>query len=440
MTGRLPLLALPVITVAVVALALLTAAAPRPFRVAKVWGGPTDTGRLSLRVAVAEVVEAGGEVVERAIGNEKASLRVQSTGVEALRLVTLDDEGMAEVRLEVPASADPLLVSVSQGGVELALGRAALSHARWASVARRRGGWVKAHAPGGYDVRIAPDRGALAVPFEEGLWFEVQKNGAPVAGARLELAVAGARLGAREGTTDARGRARFALSPEEHALGARLVISDGAARSELGFGLPVVPGALRARLSGGELLIEAPVPRDVAYYALVTETERLSGGRVALSPAAGSDLFVARVPLPALPVAPTHAVVASERDLRAAAAVGWPLSPPYGADPPRTFDAVDALLLDGRALGSARERARRARVRWSAVAFCAMAVLLELALLVAQARARDRELDAHLAREGMRGATAQRLAPARSSTWFFALAAIALGFVLLALAALVRLR
>ena len=71
MLGRWPLLALPVVTVAVVALALLTAAAPRPFRAARIWGGPTDGTRLSLRVEVVDVVESNGEIVERAVPGEK---------------------------------------------------------------------------------------------------------------------------------------------------------------------------------------------------------------------------------------------------------------------------------------------------------------------------------------------------------------------------------
>jgi hypothetical protein len=160
---------------------------------------------------------------------------------------------------------------------------------------------------------------------------------------------------------------------------------------------------------------------------------------VVLAPDA-SGSYSARVPLPPLPVAPTHAVVATQRDLRSAAAVGWPLGAVPDGDPPKTFDAVDALLLDGRALGSARESARRARVRWATVAFCAVAVLLELALLVLLARSRDRELDAHLEREGVRGDAAARLAPTRSSAWLFAIGAVALGFLLLAVAAVIKLR
>jgi hypothetical protein len=105
-----------------------------------------------------------------------------------------------------------------------------------------------------------------------------------------------------------------------------------------------------------------------------------------------------------------------------------------------TFDSVDALLLDGHALGAARERARRARVRWATVAFCAIAVLLELALLFRHTRARDRELDAHLEREGIGGEQAEKLAPARSFAVFLAVAAVALGFLLLAIVAVLKLR
>ncbi|HEX6271779.1 MAG TPA: hypothetical protein VFZ53_02010 [Polyangiaceae bacterium] len=437
MTGRWPLLALPVATVAVVALALLTAAAPRPFRIARIWGGPTDGGRLSLRVEVVDAVEARGETVERPVPNAAASLRVEGPSFEGARLLALDVEGMAEVALDVPRTNEPFRVFVSQAGEELARGGIALAHGRWAGAARRRGGFVEGRTTDGFDVRVAPERGALAVPFDEGIVFEVRRDGAALAGARLELAVTGGRLSERNATADAHGRARFVLSPDEHSLGVRLAIVSGPTRSELGFGLAVVPGALRARLLGGELVVEAPVPREIAYYALVTERQRLTGGRLTLA-ADASGTFSARVRVPELDVAPTHAVVATQRDLRSAAAVGWPLAV-SGGEPPKTFDAVDALLLDGRAAGAARESVRRARVRWAVVAFCAVAVLLELALLIVHARSRDRELDAHLEREGVRGEAAARLAPARSSAWFFALAAVALGFLLLAIAAALKL-
>src|SRR5262245_8487984 len=327
MTGRWPLLALPVVTVAVVALALLTAAAPRPFRCARIWGGPTDGERLSLRVEVVDVVESRGEVVERAVPSEKASVSVRAGRFEAARPLALDVEGVAEVAFDRPEATEPLVASVSQHGTVLALGRIALARARWSGAARRRGGWIEGRSTGGHDVRVAAERGAFAVPFEEALWDEVSRGGAAVAGASLELEASGGRLARSAGTTDARGRARFSLVPEEHTLGVSVIVSEANARSEARFGLPVVPGALRARIVAGALVVEAPVPRDVAYYALVTEGERLTGGRVAFSTTGGVETVV-RVPLPTLPLAPTHAVVSSERDLRSAAAVGWPLSVP----------------------------------------------------------------------------------------------------------------
>jgi hypothetical protein len=438
MTARWPLLALPVVTVAVVALALLTAAAPRPFRMARVFGGPTGGDRLALRVEVADVVESRGEVVERPVTGEKAAVRLWAARHEAARVLTLDSEGVAEVALDVPRGGEPLVIAVSQQGVELALGPIRLDSERWARAARRRGGWVHARAPGDYDVRVAPERGALAVPFEEGLIVEVARGGAPVVDAALELTATGGRITPREGRTDSRGRARFSLSPEEHALGVRVVVSHASARSEVTFGLGVVPGALRARLVGGALVVEAPVPRETAYVALVTEKERLWGTRIVF-PNEGRGETSARIPLPILPSPPGYAVVATASDLGSAAAVGWPLAVRVDGEPAMTFDAREALLLDGRPLGSGRESARRARVRWATVAFCAVAVLLELALLLRYARASDRALDIHLEREGVLGDEARRMAPARSAAISLAIAAVALGFLLLAIAAVIKL-
>jgi hypothetical protein len=125
-------------------------------------------------------------------------------------------------------------------------------------------------------------------------------------------------------------------------------------------------------------------------------------------------------------------VVASDRDLRGPSSVGWPLAP--AVTPAMTFDAVEALLLDGRPRAALHEKLRRDRVRWVTAAFCAAALLIELALLVALTRSSDRHLDAHLARSGVAGEDAQKLAPKRSPTVVIALALVALGFLVVALA------
>ena len=137
---------------------------------------------------------------------------------------------------------------------------------------------------GPYQLRVAPARGVLAVPFEEELWLEVSRAGAPVANAIVTLQVSGARVPQKQLRTDVRGRVAFRVAPDEHLPTARVSILDGDQEHQTAFGLAVVPGALRVTRSGDELLVEAPVPRDLAYFALVTPTQRLHGGRVTLKP------------------------------------------------------------------------------------------------------------------------------------------------------------
>jgi hypothetical protein len=86
------------------------------------------------------------------------------------------------------------------------------------------------------------------------------------------------------------------------------------------------------------------------------------------------------------------------------------------------------------------EKLRRDRVRWVTAAFCAAALLIELALLVALTRSSDKALDAHLARSGVAGEEAARLAPKRSPAVIVALALVALGFLVVALAGVLRVR
>lgn len=432
---RLFLYGLPVVTVVIVALALVTAGGPRPYRVARLWGGPTDGVALSLRVEVFEMVgDRGGGVQERPVSGGVVRVHVQRPGFEGAHPVTLDTEGGGEARFEVSPGGGRAEVDVEQAGVTLARGAIGLATERWAGAARRRGGFVDA-AAGGFDVKVAPARGALAVPFEEELVAEVRRGAAPVSGAAIDLRATGGKVQPRAVTTDADGRVRFRLTPEEHTLSVSLAVKDAGGSADASFGLGVVPGAFRARLDGRTLVVESPVPREVAYFALVTERERLLAGRLALTSDQKGGSF-ARFELPP-GVQPTHAVVASDRDLRSPSSVGWPLAP--AVVPARTFDAVEALLLDGRPRAALREKLRRDRIRWVTAAFCAAALLIELALLVGLTRTSDKNLDAHLARSGVAGEEAQKLAPKRSPTVVIALALVALGFLVVALAGILRL-
>jgi hypothetical protein len=433
---KLLLYGLPFATVVIVALAMVTAGGPRPYRVARLWGGPTDGAALSFRVEVFEMVgDRGGGLQEHPVTSGAVRVHVRRPGFEGARPVTLDEEGGGEARFDATPGDGRTEVTVEQAGVTLARGEIGLSTERWARAARRRGGFVEAPA-GSFSVRVAPARGALAVPFEEPLVVEVRRSGAPASGATLDVRATGARVEPRQVTVDASGRASIRLTPDEHTVTVTLTAKDAGGAGEASFGLGVVPGALRARLDGRTLVVESPVPREVAYFALVTERERLLAGRLALTPdkKGGST---ARFDLPAH-AQPTHAVVASDRDLRSPSSVGWPLHP--AATPATTFDAVEALLLDGRPRAALHERHRRDRIRWVIAAFCAAALLIELVLLVALTRTSDRDLDAHLARSGVAAPEAQKLAPKRSPAVIIAIALIALGFLVVALAGLLRLQ
>lgn len=265
----------------------------------------------------------------------------------------------------------------------------------------------------------------------------VNRAGVPVPDLHVRASGTGARLSPAEVVTNAAGRAALRIAPDEHAVSVTFELAGAAGPVKASFALPVVPGALRARKDGAELVIEAPVPRDVAYFAVVTETERLFGGRVLLAPDPNGG-SAARVPLPALGAGRHFAVVSSERDLRSSAAVGWPLEPSADGEPAQTFDAVEALLLDGRPRALLREARRRARVRWVIGAFSAAALAVELLLLVAFTRRSDRVLDEHLESAGIDSDEAKRLAPKRSPAVVIALLAVALGFLVVALLGVLR--
>jgi hypothetical protein len=437
--GRWLLFALPAATVAIVALSLLTAGVPRPARAALVFGGPTDGRTLALRVEVVDVLQGTlGDVLEHPVKSGEVRVHASTGSHESVRAFGLDEEGQAEARLEIGAHDGPVLLSVEQGTDEIARARVELGREAWRAAARRRGGFTTVRA-GDVEVRFAPARGVLAVPFEEEVWIDVSASGAPLAGADVGLSSGSARVTPEQATTDARGRARFRFAPNEHVVSATVTLVRPPETVRLSFGVPVVPGALRAVRKHRELVIESPVPRDVAYFELVTEDARLGGGLVKLSADSGLGAS-GRVPLPELPNAAVYAVVASERDLRSAAAVGWPLAVDPAGPPARSFDAVDALLADGRPRAVARETARRTRVRWVTVLLCALSLLAEVALLLRLTRVRERALVASLERSGLDEESLERVAPPGSRYVGVALVTLAIGFLVVALVAVLRLR
>jgi hypothetical protein len=455
--SRGALMALPTLTVMIVMFAIFVAGVPRSYLAARIYGGPTEgVTKLNWRLDVVErlddkEVHAGGrELAVRVTqsGRQLGEWRGRFDGSEPVEVGIL---------LAEPASG-PLDVSVLDMAADRVLGHASvqLTQSRWSSSLSERGGWLPGKSNGALAMQAAPGRGVFAVPFADPLWVKVVRDGRPAAGVTLTVSVDGAELRSSAGRrfhtspeppasepeprqiTDAAGRATFVVAPFEHAATAliRARAGDGAS-GELRVSLPVVPGALHAEAAQGGLLIESPVLRDVAYYSLIDRRARLAGGVVKLAPH-GDGIGKGFVSLAGIDTRPAWVVVSSEQDLRSPARVGWPLDPPTD-EPPRTLEAFDHLLLDGARLGFDREQRRLSRVRYVTAALCAVALALSVSLLIARVRSADRKITEHLGEAGL-SADAKTLAPSR--LWFLVVAVLSvlLGFLVLTLLALYRLR
>jgi len=198
--------------------------------------------------------------------------------------------------------------------------------------------------------------------------------------------------------------------------------------------LPVVLGGFHVLVSGTSARIEVPVTRAEAFYSVVSDQGRVSGGVLALAPNGHGGSFGTLELPPTLPH-PAWLIVSSDVDLNSAAAIGWPLD--GGAEPAQTFDVADRLVLDGLPAAFAREQARRSRVRWLTAAFIAFAFALSVVLLVVRVRAADRDLTRHL-REELERPAATRVAARSGWALLAAVLGIALGFIALALFLLAR--
>lgn len=408
------LLALPAVAVLIVLWAVLTAGWARPVEVARLFGGPTRGSASSSWLVLVERLDAG-----RRSPSPERPVRVSARAGEQDASWTgkTDRSGLAEVRLELarPLDTDPWVRIESDDGAVLAEGVVSLSGENWRSSAQRRGGWLPGQQlpgqqlPGQADrglwLRVAPSEGTFAVPFSSELLIEVTRGPAlaaassglvsgaePVSGATLELELSGAEPSTATARSDAQGRARVALLPQEHAvvlrLGARASAPGGPELAGRWYGaLPVTPGALHAELDGSRLLVRSPIPRDLAFVSLVDSERRLAGYVLELAPdAEGARASVDLAPrlLERAQTGDVFAVVSSEPDKRSASSVGWPLHP--GAEPASTFDAPDQLLLDGSAGALVHESEQRRQRRTTAALLLSLVGALTLVAFTRELR------------------------------------------------------
>jgi hypothetical protein len=412
--ARRLLFALPAIAVGIVLWAVLTAGAPGPVSGIQVLGGPSRAGP-ELSLLLRALTSDGGRA--RPLGAVGLLVRVQNAGSEHVWSGVTDSTGHAELWLDLGApSSDPSLrVESTQTGEPLAEGALVLDASSWQRGVRRQGGWLPGRTGGELLLRVAPEQGVLAVPFEAALVVRVttraprdpsaessladpsDREGTPLAGARFIVECEGCEgPAAPQFLTDSRGEVRVQVVPREHAVALRLRAEaprdgEGPARSGTWYGaLPVVPGALSATLSEGRLTVRAPTERDLAFLSVVTETARLSGAIVSLLPLGDGGARGAIDLSPRLRAAierePTWVVVSSEDDKRSPGVVGWPVPrnvhEPGRLLPHRTFDAPDRLLVDGLQQRLAEDGAlRQKRRQRAALLLIGVGVALGLLLL-----------------------------------------------------------
>jgi hypothetical protein len=442
--ARWALLAVPGLTIAVVSFAIFVVGAPRSYRYARLYGGPTESQtQLSWRLLLRERYRD----LEQPVA-DRVRIHVARAGQGRSFDRVIDASGSAELSVDLAKEgplAGPLWIEIRSltANELLAHGTVRLSVERWRSSARRRGGFLPVKSSGALAIRVAPGRGTLAVPFFDPLFIEVTRDARAVAGARLELQPDGLVLASDSMTrplTDAAGTVEIRIAPREHVttLGITAVAPDG--RSGRWFAtVPVTAGALHAELVGQTLLIRAPAAQEEAFYALVHQNSRIRGGSVRLTPRAhgGSG---GSVDIGALTKRPLWAVVSSEPELDNRAAVGWPLDK-RGSEPFQlTFDARDHLLLDGRGLRESGERKRRTRAAALAALACFSGAGLVGIGLYWRVRRADTNLSEHLRRAGADPAAMS--ASKWRSRWtvlLLAVFSIALGFAVVALIAVYRL-
>lgn len=309
----------------------------------------------------------------------------------------IGDDGVGEafVRLAHPA-ARALDVRVTAHGVEEAAGRLIPAPRE---PPRRRTKTASGIASGDVALEVIVDRGVMTAPFPEALSIRASETA-------QEVTVRAAAPGLDLGSVFATGSApippaeplRFVARPLAHEVELTLEASTVLGRKGHWEGhLPVIPGALWLDPSSppGRLVVATPAPRDHAFVSVFGDDgDRLFGASIPLAREAGAR---GEVPLPKLPRAPDHVLLAGDPLERGPGTVAWPLGAEgQGAVVPRPIE----VLLDGVPAGEAREAVRASRARRAGLLLLGAAGLLEVLLLARQSRRSARRLDEHLRRAG----------------------------------------
>lgn len=394
--SRAAIFALPIFSVIVSALVFLGPGSMRSITAARVRGAPAEGARsAALRI---EVVRSFHDVVDAADAAGllvEASAPGQALAVERGEIVP---GGVVDVVLRGAAPIrGPVAIAVTAPGRgALAAGAIALRRPPPAFVQL---GAVRGAARGDLTLRVDALRGVMASPFPEALRVAVAPAGSdgPL-GARAEITLSGAGidLSADHLTTDERGVATVVAKALAHNVELTVTARAGDRTGRWEGVLPVVPGAVWLDPSSppGTLTLVSPAPRDRAYLSLWSEEGRVFGAVVPLA-RDGLGFFRGRVAAALPPARLLYATVAGDPLEQGSGTVAWPLRPAEGAvSGGRGLD----LLLDGLPAVIEREKQRAFAARRAGLILIGLAGLAEVLLVLAQSRASQRRLEAHLAR------------------------------------------
>ncbi|MEP7126224.1 MAG: hypothetical protein ABJE95_35160 [Byssovorax sp.] len=453
MLGRIAILVIPTVAVAVTALVLLGPGALRPAVGVRLRGVPFAGGHvLALRLEAVKSLYDVDDVTALAgihVDAIDGGVRLGTWSGDA------DVDGIAEVRLESPTPiVGPVGVVVTRNGALLGKGTIAL---RAAEPVPQRRGFVPGNAAGDLRIQIEAVRGALAAPFPETLSLTVTEllGGAPVQ-ADLELEVVGADLAAAGSaanaapsalpfrlTTNNHGAARVGIKPLSHDVDLTITAKTLEKTGRWEGLLPVVPGAAWIDPAGGlgPLTVVSPAPHAFAYLSFWSEEGRVAGASLPL--AKDPDGFYRARVTPQLPAGARilYATVAGDPLEQGAGTVAWPLRPAEAAVATRPFE----LLLDGIPAARDLEKARAWSSRRAGLAVIAAAALAEILLLLYRSRASQQKLEAHFL-AGEAADSPERPALLRSArehmVWraLVAVAMIALAFAIIGALTSLRMR
>ena len=439
--GRFLLFVTPLSAVGVVLLGVVSGGV-RPFRSARVYSGPTQgITELSLRVELGErdrVMEVPLENTSFGVVAVEGGQRVASARGRT------DALGSAEVTLHLPRPRDSALELwvEPQSHVEAPLARGlVLGNAKtFQQAATHRGGFQNGRHAGELELAVAPAHGVLVTAqgaIDDELVIRAERAGAPVVDARIGVKLEGAEPAEAHVKTDAHGLARLKLRPSDAQVRVALeATADGIGDASLAARLEVVQGAIRVTRRGDQLLVETSGAASHAFLGFFDENRRYGGLSTALTPAPDGRL-IANVPWPAgLSASPLWVVASSQPDLASPSAVGWKVAGTDEPDP-RTFDARELLLLDGAPVARLREERRARRIRWVTAGYASIALLITLLLFVRRVSDSDRDIQKHLADAGIDDLVPS-IAPVKKGRAVLAAACIALGFVVLAVFALLK--